>query len=98
MTQWVKNPTAEAQVQSPSQLSALKNLPLPQLAPELPYAVGVAIKNKIKIKILDVDFQTLRTCLCGFIDLSLRNTDLDKYFEMTGSFFLLTTKGQNTIS
>ena len=57
MVQWVKNLTAvaEVQVQSQARPYGLKDLALPQLwlrfSPwprELPYAMGVAIKQKIK--------------------------------------------------
>ena len=64
MAQWVKNLTAaapvaaEAQIPSPAWVSGLKDSVLPQLwhgiqflAQELPYAMGVAIKNKTKQKL-----------------------------------------------
>lgn len=45
MTQWVKNPTAEAQVQSPSQLSALKKFAIATAGPRTPICCGCGHKK-----------------------------------------------------
>jgi len=70
MAQWVKNPTATAQVtmvvciQSLASCNGLKDPALPQLWPgKLPYAMGVAIKKK---KFLLLVFRKIHPLLCSF--------------------------------